>query len=127
MAPPSVSGAEIRKSFKMHGFSLRPDAAAHIQAVFKDLDEFQTDEWVGKLVEALQKRELATASVNKELAVAVLKVIFKNKYANVTSNNLNGFNLVPVFQVQVPHPHVLPKPSPPISFFALISLVCPQF
>ncbi len=79
MAPPSRD--ELRRAFRLHGFSLRPDASRHLETVLAPLgagagggDAFEVEEWISRLATALQERGLPSAVVSKEVIVEVVKV-----------------------------------------------------
>ncbi len=70
-----LTRSELRSAFRLHGFSLRPDASRHLESLLAPLDDrAEAEEWVAKIANALQAKSLNNATVSKELVASIVQV-----------------------------------------------------
>ena len=75
MAPPAKSKAQLQKTFRLNGFSLRHEAALHLEALLAPIDDFEkVEEWNNRIVDALRSKTLESSAVGKDLLTSVIKV-----------------------------------------------------
>ncbi len=71
MAP---SRAGIQTAFRLHGFSLRADAARRLEALLAPLGADEAEAWTQRILEALQGTPLESAVVSRDLVDRVVRV-----------------------------------------------------
>ena len=78
MAPPT-SGLrlkqEIQKSFKLHGYQLRLDGCKYLEDLLSELgDPQECRQWIDKILEVLQRKELDSAILTKSVLEKAVQV-----------------------------------------------------
>ena len=82
MAPPNSTSKlrlkqEIQKTFKLNGYQLRLDGCKYLEDLLSELDDPQEwRQWIDKILEVLQRKELDSAILNKTVLEKAVQVIF---------------------------------------------------
>ncbi|XP_071499868.1 DNA polymerase epsilon subunit 2-like [Diadema antillarum] len=64
--------SSITAAFKMHGLALRSDAVKFLVAALTPVTDVERNEWVDKIIEAVQKQPLSSALLTKETIEAAV-------------------------------------------------------
>jgi hypothetical protein len=68
---------EIQKSFKLNGYQLRLDGCKYLEDLLSELDDPQEwRQWIDKILEVLQRKELDTAILSKDVLEKAVQVTF---------------------------------------------------
>jgi hypothetical protein len=68
---------EIQKSFKLNGYQLRLDGCKYLEDLLSELDDLQEwRQWIDKILEVLQRKELDTAILSKDVLEKAVQVTF---------------------------------------------------
>ena len=68
------SRSQLQTAFKLGGLSLRADASRRLETLLGPLEPQEAKRWTEKLLEALQKKELDSPVIGKDLIDQTVRV-----------------------------------------------------
>ena len=118
--------ARMSKAFRMNGFQIKSDPRRHLEKLLNELDtEEEVEEWIGKIMANIQRRNMENAIIDMKTIVDVVKVNITIQHTSIntlcpphpTPSFLSSFGFCVSFGVHTNHSS-LAFPSFLPSFFA---------
>ena len=86
---------EIVTSFKLHGLSLKTEASKFLTEVLSSVSEVELQDWLDKIVEAVQKQPLISSLVDRE----VVEIAVQECSEDPSENTDKAFCVINAFKV----------------------------
>ena len=95
MANAAFVRKEVVSSFKLHGLSLKTDASKFLTEVLSTVSEVELEDWLEKIVEAVQKQPLHSSLVDRD----IVEVAVQECSEDPEEDTDKAFCVIDAFQV----------------------------